>query len=281
MSLSPLIVEAAVRSALLEDLGAGLDVTTDALVPATKTGTAVMRARRAGVLAGLACAMTAFRLLDAEIAVHVHKSDGDRLQAGEDILTVSGRAATILTAERTALNFVTLLSGVASETRRYVEAVEGTRAKIICTRKTIPGLRALQKDAVRLGGGHNHRFGLGDGILIKDNHIAMAGGIAEAIALARRSAGHMVKIEVEVDTLDQLREVLDAGGVDSVLLDNMTLDQMREAVAMVAGRFATQASGNVRLDTIRAIAETGVDLISIGALTHSTKALDIGLDIDL
>ena len=281
MSLSPLIVEETVRRALLEDLGHGLDVTTAALVPDSKTGRAVMRARQAGVLAGLPCAMAAFRLLDAGIAVSVHKADSDAVEEGEDILTVTGPAATILTAERTALNFVTLLSGVATETRRYVEAVQGTRANIVCTRKTLPGLRALQKYAVRMGGGHNHRFGLSDGILIKDNHIAMAGGIGEAIARARTSAGHMVKIEVEVDTLDQLREVLDAGGVNSVLLDNMTLDQMREAVTMVAGRFATQASGNVRLDTIRAIAETGVDLISIGALTHSVKALDIGLDVEL
>jgi nicotinate-nucleotide pyrophosphorylase (carboxylating) len=170
---------------------------------------------------------------------------------------------------------------VASETRRYVDAVGGTHAKIICTRKTLPGLRALQKDAVRMGGGHNHRFGLSDGILIKDNHIALAGGIGEAIARARTSVGHMVRIEIEVDTLAQLQEVVDAGGIDSVLLDNMTPDQMREAVALVAGRFATQASGNVRLDTVRAIAETGVDLISIGALTHTVTALDIGLDIDL
>jgi nicotinate-nucleotide pyrophosphorylase (carboxylating) len=281
VSLSPLIVEAAARRALLEDLGHGLDVTTDALVPAGKTGTAVMRARRAGVLAGLPCAVAAFRLLDADLAVDLHKADGETLEAGDDILAVSGRAATILTAERTALNFVTLLSGVATQTRRYVEAVRGTHAKIICTRKTLPGLRALQKDAVRMGGGRNHRFGLSDGILIKDNHIAMAGGIGEAIALARTSVGHMVKIEVEVDTLDQLREVMAAGGVDSVLLDNMTPEQMREAVAMVAGRFATQASGNVCLDTVRAIAETGVDLISVGALTHSGTALDIGLDIDI
>jgi nicotinate-nucleotide pyrophosphorylase (carboxylating) len=281
VSLSPLIVEAAARRALLEDLGTGLDVTTDALVPAGKTGRAVMRARRAGVLAGLPCAVAAFRLLDAELAARMHKSDGDTLERGEDILTVSGRAAPILTAERTALNFVTLLSGVATETRRYVDAVRGTRAKIICTRKTLPGLRALQKDAVRKGGGHNHRFGLSDGILIKDNHIALAGGIEGAIARARTSVGHMVRIEIEVDTLAQLQEVVDAGGIDSVLLDNMTPDQMREAVALVAGRFATQASGNVRLDTVRAIAETGVDLISIGALTHTVTALDIGLDIDL
>jgi nicotinate-nucleotide pyrophosphorylase (carboxylating) len=239
-----------------------------------------MRARRGGVLAGLPCAMAAFRLLDAELAVDVHKSDGDAVEEGDAILSVAGRATAILTAERTALNFVTLLSGVASETRRYVEAVHGTRANITCTRKTIPGLRALQKYAVRMGGGHNHRFGLSDGILIKDNHIAIAGGLAEAIALAHRNAGHMVKIEIEVDTLAQLQEVLGAGGVDSVLLDNMALDQLREAIAMVAGRMATEASGAVNLDTVRAIAETGVDLISIGALTHSVTALDIGLDID-
>ena len=281
MSLSPLIVEDIVRKALLEDLGYGIDVTTEALVSGTKTGKAVMRARRGGVVAGLPCAMAAFRLLDAGLAVDAHKSDGDPLEEGDDILSVTGRAATILTAERTALNFVTLLSGVASETRRYVEAIHGTRAKIICTRKTLPGLRALQKHAVRMGGGRNHRFGLSDGILIKDNHIAMAGGIAEAVALARRSAGHMVKIEIEVDTLAQLQEVLDTGGVDSVLLDNMTPDQMREAVTIVGGRMATEASGTVRLDTVRAIAESGVDLISVGALTHSVTALDIGLDIDI
>jgi nicotinate-nucleotide pyrophosphorylase (carboxylating) len=281
LSLSPLIFEETVRRALLEDLGYGLDVTKDALVPGTKTGKAVMRARRPGVLAGLPCAIAAFRLLDAKIAVRVHKADGDRLEEGDDILAVAGRAATILTAERTALNFLTLLSGVATETRRYVKAVESTRAKIICTRKTLPGLRTLQKYAVRMGGGHNHRIGLSDGILIKDNHIAMAGGIAGAIALACKSAGHMVKIEIEVDTLAQLQEVLDVGGIDSVLLDNMTPDQMRDAVTIVAGRMATEASGTVRLDTVRAIAETGVDLISVGALTHSVTALDIGLDIDI
>ncbi len=281
MSLSPLIVEEAVRRALLEDLGAGCDLTTEALVPEAKTGKAAMRARRAGVLAGLPCALAAFRLLDPGLAVDLHKADGDRLEQGDAILSVAGRAAAILTAERTALNFVTLLSGVASETRHYVEAVQGTRATIVCTRKTVPGLRALQKYAVRMGGGGNHRFGLGDGILIKDNHIAMAGGIAEAIHRARDRAGHMVKIEIEVDTLDQLRKVIDSGGVDSVLLDNMTPDQMREAVTMIAGRMATEASGAVRLDTVRAIAESGVDLISAGALTHSVTALDIGLDIDL
>jgi nicotinate-nucleotide pyrophosphorylase (carboxylating) len=280
LSLPPLIFEETVRRALLEDLGYGLDVTTDALVPGAKTGKAVMRARRSGVLAGLPCAIAAFRLLDAELVVRAQKTDGDPLEEGDDILSVTGRAATILTAERTALNFVTLLSGVATETRRYVEAVQGTRANIVCTRKTVPGLRALQKDAVRMGGGQNHRFGLSDGILIKDNHIAMAGGIAGAITRARKSAGHMVKIEIEVDTLTQLQEVLDTGGVDGVLLDNMTPDQMREAVTIVAGRMATEASGTVNLDTVRAIAETGVDLISIGALTHSVTALDIGLDID-
>ena len=180
-----------------------------------------------------------------------------------------------------ALNFVQRLSGVATETARFVEAIRGTAARILDTRKTTPGFRALEKYAVRCGGGTNHRLRLDDGILIKDNHIAMAGGLAEAIALARKSAGHMVKIEIEVDTLAQLREVIDTGGVDSVLLDNMTTDQMREAVTLVAGCIATEASGTVNLNTVRAIAETGVDLISIGALTHSVTALDIGLDIEL
>ncbi|NCC21155.1 MAG: carboxylating nicotinate-nucleotide diphosphorylase [Alphaproteobacteria bacterium] len=279
--ISDLIVEEAVRRALLEDLGHGHDATTNALVPATKNGKAVMRARKGGVLAGLPCALKAFRLLDRDIELRAFKSDGDPVDKGEEILAVKGRAASILTGERTALNFMTHLSGVASETRRYVEAVKGTKAKIVCTRKTLPGLRVLQKYAVRKGGGSNHRFGLDDGILIKDNHIALAGGISRAIVAARKNAGHMVRIEIEVDTTAQLEDVLKTGGVDSVLLDNMSPDEMREAVRMVAGRIVTQASGNVHLDTVRAIAETGVDLISVGALTHSARALDIGLDIDM
>ncbi len=280
MTIPPLpaiMLEPLVRTALLEDLGRAGDVTTDAIVPVDMHQTMVLNAREAGVVAGLDPAMLAFRLLDPAISVHMHVCDGGRVGAGQAIATVSGPARGLLTGERTALNFLCHLSGIASATRTVVDAVQGTRAHIVCTRKTTPGLRALEKHAVRLGGGSNHRFGLDDAVLIKDNHIAVAGGIVSAMEHARAHCGHMVKIEVEVDTLAQLEEAL-VMKADAVLLDNMTPATLAEAVAMVDGRAVTEASGRVSPETAPAIAASGVDLISIGWLTHSAPILDIGLD---
>ena len=280
MTIPPLpaiMLEPLVRTALLEDLGRAGDVTTDAIVPADMHQTMVLNAREAGVVAGLDLAVLAFRLLDPAISVHKHVGDGGRVVAGQVIATVSGPARGLLTGERTALNFLCHLSGIASATRTVVDAVQGTRAHIVCTRKTTPGLRALEKQAIRLGGGSNHRFGLDDAVLIKDNHIAVAGGIVPAMERARAHCGHMVKIEVEVDTLVQLEEAL-VMKADAVLLDNMTPATLAEAVAMVGGRAVTEASGRVSPQTAPAIAASGVDLISIGWLTHSAPILDIGLD---
>lgn len=280
MTTHPLFIEDIVRATLKADLGHGHDVTTEALVPAAHKGTAVMRARRDCTLAGIQAAMAAFRLAEPALTLEVLQNDGAALTAGQDIMRITGPARGILTAERTALNFVMLLSGTATQTRRYVDTVAGTRAAIVCTRKTMPGIGSLQKDAVRAGGGRNHRFGLDDGLLIKDNHVALAGGIRQALERARAHAGHMVKVEIEVDTLAQLAEAL-AYGVDAVLLDNMSPATMKEAVIMNAGRAILEASGGITHETVRAVAETGVDMISVGALTHSVMAADIGLDIDL
>lgn len=280
MNLSPLpaiMLEPLVRAALLEDLGRAGDVTTDAIVPKNLWATTVLSARQAGTVAGLDLAMLAFRLIDQNVEMTVHRSDGSEVVQGEIIASVSGPARAILTAERTALNFLCHLSGIATATASVVTAVRGHGAKIVCTRKTTPGLRAIEKYAVRAGGGSNHRFGLDDAILIKDNHIALAGGIRTAIERARSSAGHLVKIEVEVDTLAQLEEVL-ALAPDAVLLDNMSVDELRQAVAMVAGRATTEASGRITTAIAPAVAATGIDLISIGWLTHSAPILDIGLD---
>jgi nicotinate-nucleotide pyrophosphorylase (carboxylating) len=219
--------------------------------------------------------------MDPRSAVDIHQVDGTPLQKGHVIATVTGPGRAVLAGERVALNFLGRLSGIASETARYVEAVKGTRAAIVCTRKTTPGLRAIEKYAVRCGGGMNHRFGLDDAILIKDNHIAVAGGVRPALEAARAHAGHLVKIEIEVDTLDQLDLVLETGLADVVMLDNMAPAELAEGVRRVAGRMPVEASGGVRLDTVRAIAESGVNMISVGALTHSVRVLDIGLDIDL
>jgi nicotinate-nucleotide pyrophosphorylase (carboxylating) len=275
--LPAIMIEPLVRAALLEDLGRAGDLTSDAIVPAGQRAVTVLASRHAGIVAGLDPAIRAFTLIDASIEVEVERPDGSGVAPGEIIASISGPARGILTAERTALNFLSHLSGVATATAAMVAAVRGHGATIVCTRKTTPGLRALEKYAVRAGGGGNHRFGLDDAILIKDNHIAVAGGIGPAIARARAGAGHLVKIEVEIDTLDQLEAAL-ALGADAVLLDNMAVDELRRAVAMVAGRAITEASGGITVETAPAIAATGVDLISVGWLTHSAPILDIGLD---
>jgi nicotinate-nucleotide pyrophosphorylase (carboxylating) len=277
--LARIIVEPMVRAALLEDLGRAGDLTTDAIVPAGLVARAAMVARESGVVVGLDLARLAFELIDPNIAMKVGIEDGAKVTAGGVIARVSGRARGILMAERTALNFLGHLSGIASAAASIVAAVRGTKAKIVCTRKTTPGLRAVEKYAVRAGGGANHRFGLDDAILIKDNHIAIAGGIAQALRRARAAAGHLVKIEVEIDNLDQLKEAI-GEGADAVLLDNMSLDRLAEAVAIVDGRAMTEASGRVTPESAPAIAATGVDLISIGWLTHSAAVLDIGLDFE-
>ncbi|MDB5413480.1 MAG: Quinolinate phosphoribosyltransferase [Rubritepida sp.] len=280
MTLSPLpqiMLEPLVRMALLEDLGRAGDVTTDAVVPAEARSTVELVARQPGVVAGLDLALLAFRLIDPRIEAAVERPDGSPLLPGDVIATLSGPARGLLTAERTALNFLCHLSGVASATARVVAAVKGTRASICCTRKTMPGLRAVQKYAVRVGGGSNHRFGLDDAVLIKDNHVAMAGGVRPAVERVRAHVGHMVKIELEVDSLAQLEEALSLQ-LDAVLLDNMGPSMLREAVALVGGRMITEASGRITPETAPEVAATGVDLISIGWLTHSAAVLDIGLD---
>lgn len=271
------LVQTAIADALREDLGLAGDITTDATVPASARATAVIAARKPGVVSGLDLAEVAFRSLDPSVAFEINASDGTRAAAGSTIARVAGSARSLLSAERVALNFMGRLSGIATLTRAYVDAVAGTSATIVDTRKTTPGLRAFEKYAVRCGGGRNHRTGLFDAILIKDNHIVAAGGLSEAVQAARQHAGHMVKVEVEVDTLDQLRQAL-VHDIDVVLLDNMSPPTLREAVALVDGRVLTEASGGVDLSTVRAIAETGVDLISVGALTHSAPVLDLGLD---
>jgi nicotinate-nucleotide pyrophosphorylase (carboxylating) len=276
-ALPDLLVEPVVRAALLEDLGRAGDLTTDAIVPPTARARTALVARQRGVVAGLGAASMAFRLVDPSIVIAIERPDGTPLAPGDRIATIAGPARGMLTAERVALNFLGHLSGVASGAATLVEAVRGHKAHICCTRKTMPGLRALQKYAVRVGGGMNHRFGLDDGVLIKDNHVAVAGGIRPAILAARRGVGHLVKIEVEVDTLDQLEEAL-ATGVDGVLLDNMTPDQLATAVRMIDGRALAEASGRITPQTAPAIAASGVDLISAGWLTHSASVLDIGLD---
>ncbi|AZO25788.1 carboxylating nicotinate-nucleotide diphosphorylase [Mesorhizobium sp. M1E.F.Ca.ET.045.02.1.1] len=280
-SLAPLpqmIMEPIVRSALLEDFGRAGDITSDAIIPADCKATFALTARQAGVVAGLDLVMFAFLLVDPGISMQLRCPEGGKVSAGETIAIVNGSARSLLTAERTALNFLCKLSGIATATASLVNAVRGYNAKIVCTRKTTPGLRVLEKYAVRAGGGANHRFALDDAVLIKDNHIAIAGDIRTAIERARGAIGHMVKIEVEVDTLDQLEMALQAS-VDAVLLDNMSPEDLAQAVAMVAGRAITEASGRVTPRTAPAIAATGVDLISVGWLTHSAPILDIGLDM--
>jgi nicotinate-nucleotide pyrophosphorylase (carboxylating) len=279
--LSPLEIDDAVTRALAEDLGRAGDITSIATVPEDTPGRAVVAARKAGTVAGLPLVEAAFRKLAPDMKVEAHARDGDSVAAKTSLMTVTGPARAMLASERVALNFIGHLSGVASATAEYVKRVKHTKARVICTRKTIPGLRALQKYAVRCGGGFNHRFGLDDAILIKDNHVAVAGGIRPVLEGARAKIGHLVKIEIEVDSLEQLREVLDTGLADVVLLDNFDVPRLREAVAMVKGRVVTEASGGITLDTVAAVAETGVDYLSSGALTHSVINLDIGLDIEM
>jgi len=277
MSLPHLLVEQAVRAGLLEDLGRAGDITTDAVIPKGARAVCTLVSRENGVVAGLDFARTAFALIDQEIRFNVKIPDATRVAAGGVIAEIAGPAAGILTAERVALNFLGPLSGIASATRGIADAIAHTKARITCTRKTTPGLRFAQKYAVRCGGGANHRFGLDDAILIKDNHIAIAGGIIPALRAAKVSAGHLVKIEIEVETLAELADAM-AEGVDAVLLDNMDLATLREAVNMIGGRSIAEASGRISPQTAPGIAETGVDLLSAGWLTHSAKVLDIGLD---
>jgi nicotinate-nucleotide pyrophosphorylase (carboxylating) len=279
-ALTPLTFEPIVRAALEEDLGRAGDVTSQAIIPANMDGVAVMAARKDGVIAGLPIAEAAFRLIDSDLVFDRLVEEGARVAAGTPVARVRGGARAILTAERVALNFVCRLSGIASLTARYVDLIRHTQAKVCETRKTTPNLRTLEKYAVRCGGGANHRFGLDDAFLIKDNHIAVAGGVGAALRAAKAAAGHLVKIEIEVDALEQLAEVI-AEGADAVLFDNMSAQMIRQGVEMIQGRMATEASGGIDLTTARAIAETGVDILSVGALTHSAPILDLGLDIEL
>lgn len=280
-TLPDLLIEPVVRMALAEDLGRAGDVTADACVPEGTRMRAAFRARKTGVLAGVDCVRLAVRAMDPAARIEVLLADGDAFAAGATLVEVEGDARAILAAERTALNLLGRLCGVATLTRAHVEAVAGTGARIADTRKTTPGLRALEKHAVACGGGLNHRFGLDDAVLIKDNHLAVCGGVGPAVAAARAAVGHLMKVEVEVDGLDQLDEAL-AAGPDVIMLDNFSLPMLREAVARAGAgphaRPVLEASGGVSLETVRAIAQTGVDVISVGALTHSAPALDVGLD---
>lgn len=276
-ALPDLLIEPIIHAALAEDLGRAGDVTAAACIPEDARMKAVFAARKDGVMAGGACVRLALHALDAAATVEARVADGQTFAAGDALIVVEGRARAVLGAERTALNLLGRLCGIATLTRAYVQAVEETGARIADTRKTTPGLRALEKHAVACGGGLNHRFGLDDAILIKDNHVAVCGGVAEAVRRAKAHAGHLMKVEVEVDSLDQLDAAL-AEGPDVIMLDNFSLDDLREAVRRTAGQLTLEASGGVTLHSVRAIAETGVDVISVGALTHSAPSLDIGLD---
>lgn len=276
--MNALLIGEMVRAALAEDLGRAGDLTSAATVPAEARVEALLVARQAGVVAGLPFAKAAFRALDPAIEVAVAEGDGRRVAPGAVLARIAGSARGVLAAERVALNFLGHLSGVATATAGIVAAVAHTRARVVCTRKTLPGLRAAQKYAVRCGGGANHRFGLDDAMLIKDNHIAIAGGVRPALTRARDAAGHLVKVEIEVDTLEQLAEALEIG-VDVVLLDNMDVPALRAAVEMARGRALTEASGGITQERAAAVAETGVDLMSVGWITHSAPSLDVGLDI--
>jgi nicotinate-nucleotide pyrophosphorylase (carboxylating) len=278
--LDRLAVARAVEAALAEDLGRAGDVTSAATIPADAMARVAIVARKAGRLAGLQLAEAAFRAVDPAVSFAAERTDSDRLEPSAVVARIDGPARAVLTGERTALNFLGHLSGVATLTAEFSDRIAHTGAKICDTRKTTPGMRVFEKYAVRCGGGRNHRFGLDDAILIKDNHIAVAGGVELALRAAKANVGHLVKIEIEVDTLEQLDRVI-AEGADAVLLDNMAPDMLREAVQRVAGRMVTEASGTVSLETVSAIAEAGVDLISVGRITHSAPTLDLGLDIVL
>lgn len=278
-ALPRLMIEPIVRAALLEDLGRAGDLTTDSIVPAEARFSGAIVSRQDGTVAGTEAASLAFALLDPAVTVRVLRPDGSRIAPGESVITLDGPARAILSAERVALNLLCRLSGVATATASLVEAARPHgKARIVCTRKTTPGLRSLEKHAVRAGGGANHRFGLDDAVLIKDNHVAVAGGVAPAVRRARAGVGHLVKIEVEVDTLAQLEEALSVGA-DAVLLDNMTPDTLRRAVAMIDGRAVSEASGRISRETVGIVAATGVDLISTGWITHSAPIVDLGLDV--
>jgi nicotinate-nucleotide pyrophosphorylase (carboxylating) len=276
--LAPILYEDLLRRALAEDLGRAGDVTTDAILPADLAGGGVVVARAPGRVAGLDAALHAFRLLDPASRADLRICDGVDVEAGQVLARIHARARALLTAERTALNLLGRLSGIATATRDVVARLHGLSTRVAATRKTTPGLRALEKYAVCVGGGTSHRYGLDDAVLVKDNHVALAGGITAAVERVRQRASHLLKIEVEVDTLAQLDEAL-ALGVDAVLLDNMDLATMREAVSRARGRVLTEASGGIRPDTIRAVAETGVDVVSLGWLTHSAPSLDVALDV--
>lgn len=276
--LPDLLLEPLVRAALAEDLGPMGDVTCQAVIPPGLTYDARLNARAAGVASGLRIAAMAFRLVDPALRIEARVTDGQPFAAGETLMTISGSAGSILMAERVALNFAGRLTGIATLTAAFVAETRGTKARITCTRKTTPGLRAVEKEAVRHGGGSNHRYGLSDAILIKDNHIAAAGGIRPVLEAARAARSHMMRIEIEVDRLDQLQEVLAIGGADVVLLDNMATEDLARAVALTQGRVVLEASGNMALPRIAEVAATGVDYISVGALTHSARVLDLGLD---
>jgi nicotinate-nucleotide pyrophosphorylase (carboxylating) len=278
--LSPLAIDEAVQRALDEDLGRAGDITSIATIPEKTQAHAIMVARQTGVIAGLPLAVATFQKLSPDINIHAHYRDGATVAAGVHVLAISGPARAVLAGERTALNFVGRLSGIATLTADYVRHTAGTGLRICCTRKTTPGLRALEKYAVRCGGGFNHRFGLDDAILIKDNHIAVAGGIRPVLERARAHIGHLVKVEIEVDDLTQLREALNTGLADVVLLDNMDIATLTEAVQLAKGRVVLEASGSVTLNSIARIAATGVDYVSSGALTHSAPNFDVALDID-
>jgi nicotinate-nucleotide pyrophosphorylase (carboxylating) len=278
--LSPLAIDEAVHRALDEDLGRAGDITSMATIPEATRAHAILVARQAGIIAGLPLAVATFRKLSDEILIQAKVRDGASVTRNQPVLMISGPARAVLTAERTALNFVGRLSGIATLTADYVRRTAGTKLRICCTRKTTPGLRALEKYAVRCGGGFNHRFGLDDAVLIKDNHIAVAGGVRPVLERARAHVGHLVKIEIEVDTLPQLQEVLDSSLADVVLLDNMDTAALTEAVKMTKGRIVLEASGGVPLESIAEIAATGVDYVSSGALTHSAANFDVAIDID-
>ena len=275
--LPDIVLEPIVRLALSEDLGRAGDLTTDATIPPDTTMAVNIVGRKDGVIAGLDAASLALRMIDTSVSLDIETPDGAAVTPGQVVARLNGSARSILTAERTMLNFMGRLSGIATLTREFVSRIEGSDAKIVCTRKTTPGHRAVEKRAVRCGGGTSHRYGLDDAIMIKDNHIAACGSITEALKRALDYAGHLRMVEIEVDTLDQLKEIIPLKP-HAVLLDNMSCDNLREAVRMVGGAFTTEASGGVNLDTVAEIASTGVDFISVGALTHSALNLDLGMD---